>query len=43
MMAKRALSSQIVTVYVSLIFSFAAQAATLTVGYQTGIDPSNRP
>ena len=37
-MAKRALSSQFVTVYVSLIFSFSAQAATLTVGYQTQIN-----
>lgn len=43
MSIKRALSRPIVTVCVSLIFSFSAQAANLTVGYQTGIDPSKVP
>lgn len=43
MMAKRALSSQFVTVCVSVLFSFSAHAANLTVGYQTGIDPSKVP
>ncbi len=42
-MAKRALSSQFVTVCVSALFSFSAHAAGLTVGYQTGIDPSKVP
>ena len=39
-MAKRTSSRQFVTVFVSLMISFAVQAADLTVGYQTGIDPS---
>ncbi|WP_460161503.1 taurine ABC transporter substrate-binding protein [Pseudomonas sp. S2_B10] len=43
MMAKRALSSQFVTVCVSALFSFSTHAAGLTVGYQTGIDPSKVP
>lgn len=43
MTIKRALSRPIVTVCVSLAFSFTAQAANLTVGYQTGIDPSKVP
>lgn len=43
MTIKRALSGSIVTVCVSLAFSFSAQAANLTVGYQTGIDPSKVP
>src|SRR5476651_2778700 len=43
MMAKRALSSQIVTVCISILISCGAQAANLTVGYQTGIDPSKVP
>lgn len=42
-MAKRASSRQFVTVFVSLVISFGAQAAPLTVGYQTGIDPSKVP
>ena len=42
-MAKRASSSQFVTVLLSLTISFGAQAANLTVGYQTGIDPSKVP
>ena len=42
-MAKRTSSRQFVTVFVSLIVSFAVQAADLTVGYQTGIDPSKVP
>lgn len=42
-MAKRALSSQFVTVCVSALFSFSTHAAGLTVGYQTGIDPSKVP
>jgi len=37
-MAKRALSSQFVTVCVSLAFSFSAHAANPTVGFQTGTD-----
>ncbi|VVN95547.1 Taurine-binding periplasmic protein [Pseudomonas fluorescens] len=43
MTTKRALSGAIVTVCISLAFSFTAQAANLTVGYQTGIDPSKVP
>lgn len=43
MMAKRALSSQFVTVCVSVLFFFSAPAANLSVGYQTGIDPSKVP
>jgi hypothetical protein len=39
MMAKRALSSQFVTVCVSLLICFSAQAGNLTIGYQTGLDP----
>ena len=39
-MAKRTSSRQFVTVFVSLILSFGVNAADLTVGYQTGIDPS---
>ncbi len=42
-MAKRISSRQFVTVFVSLIVSFAVQAADLTIGYQTGIDPSKVP
>ena len=42
-MAKRTSSRQFVTVFVSVIFSFSAHAAGLTVGYQTGIDPSKVP
>lgn len=42
-MAKRASSSQFVTVLLSLTISFGVQAANLTVGYQTGIDPSKVP
>ncbi|MGY2402639.1 taurine ABC transporter substrate-binding protein [Pseudomonas sp. SDO5271_S396] len=42
-MAKRTSSRQFVTVFVSLILSFGVQAAGLTVGYQTGIDPSKVP
>ncbi|CRM07550.1 taurine-binding protein [Pseudomonas brenneri] len=42
-MAKRASSRQFVTVLLSLTISFGAQAANLTVGYQTGIDPSKVP
>jgi ABC-type taurine transport system substrate-binding protein len=38
-MAKRALSSQFVTVCVSLIFSLSTQATTLTVDYQPGPPP----
>ncbi|CAN7723951.1 MULTISPECIES: hypothetical protein [unclassified Pseudomonas] len=38
-MAKRALSSQFVTVCVSLIFSLSTQATTLAFGYQTGVPP----
>ncbi|MFJ7314823.1 hypothetical protein ACIQVE_19080 [Pseudomonas sp. NPDC098747] len=40
MMAKRALSSQFVTVCVSAMIYFSAHAANPTVGYQTGIDQS---
>ncbi|QJP98656.1 taurine ABC transporter substrate-binding protein [Pseudomonas fluorescens] len=43
MMAKRALSSQFVTVCVSALISFSVHASSLTVGYQTGIDPSKVP
>ena len=43
MTTKRALSNPIVTVCVSVFFSFSAHAANLTVGYQTGIDPSKVP
>ena len=43
MTTKRALSGPFVTVCVSLAFSFTAHAANLTVGYQTGIDPSKVP
>jgi hypothetical protein len=43
MTTKRALSSLIVTVCVSLVVSSNALAANLTVGYQTGIDPSKVP
>ncbi|MCP1442797.1 ABC-type taurine transport system substrate-binding protein [Pseudomonas sp. GGS8] len=43
MMAKRALSSQFVTVYVSILFSLSTQAATLTFGYQTGVAPRKVP
>src|ERR1700741_4390697 len=43
MTTKRALSGSIVTVCVSFVFSFTAHAANLTVGYQTGIDPSKVP
>ena len=39
-MAKGTSSRQFVTVFVSLIISFGVQAADLTIGYQTGIDPS---
>ena len=42
-MAKRASSSQFVTVLLSLTLSFGVQAASLTIGYQTGIDPSKVP
>ena len=42
-MAKRASSSQFVTVLLSLTLSFGVQAANLTIGYQTGIDPSKVP
>ena len=42
-MAKRALSSQFVTVCVSALISFSVHASSLTVGYQTGIDPSKVP
>lgn len=43
MSIRRALSKPFVTVCVSLAFSFSAHAANLTVGYQTGIDPSKVP
>lgn len=43
MTTKRALSRPIVTVCVSALCSLSAQAANLTVGYQTGIDPSKIP
>jgi taurine transport system substrate-binding protein len=43
MTTKRAISSLIVTVCVSLVISSNAHAANLTVGYQTGIDPSKVP
>ena len=43
MTTKRALSKPFVTVCVSLLISFSAHAANLTVGYQTGIDPSKVP
>jgi ABC-type taurine transport system substrate-binding protein len=39
MMAKRALSSQFVTVCVSLLFSLSTQAARRTFGYQTDVPP----
>ncbi|MBJ2269609.1 taurine ABC transporter substrate-binding protein [Pseudomonas sp. MF6772] len=42
-MAKRASSSQFVTVLLSLTLSIGVQAANLTIGYQTGIDPSKVP
>ena len=42
-MAKRASSSQFVTVLLSLTLSFGVQAASLTIGYQTGVDPSKVP
>ena len=42
-MAKRASSSQFVTVLLSLTLSICVQAANLTIGYQTGIDPSKVP
>ena len=42
-MAKRISSRQFVTVFVSLILSFGVKAADLTIGYQTGIDPSKVP
>jgi len=42
-MAKRISSRQFVTVFVSLALSCGAQAANLTIGYQTGIDPSKVP
>lgn len=42
-MAKRTSSRQFVTVFVSLILSFGVKAADLTIGYQTGIDPSKVP
>ncbi len=42
-MAKRISSRQFVTVFVSLALSFSIQAANLTIGYQTGIDPSKVP
>lgn len=42
-MAKRAPSSQFVTVLLSLTLSIGVQAANLTIGYQTGIDPSKVP
>lgn len=42
-MAKRTSSRQFVTVFVSLLLSFGVNAADLTVGYQTGIDPSKVP
>ena len=42
-MAKRASSSQFVTVLLSLTLSFGVQAANLTIGYQTGVDPSKVP
>lgn len=42
-MAKRTSSRQFVTVFVSLILSFGVKAANLTIGDQTGIDPSKVP
>ncbi|KAA0950406.1 taurine ABC transporter substrate-binding protein [Pseudomonas sp. ANT_H14] len=42
-MAKRTSSRQFVTVFVLLALSFSVQAANLTIGYQTGIDPSKVP
>ena len=42
-MAKRTSSRQFVTVFVSLLLSFGVNAADLTVGYQTGVDPSKVP
>jgi len=42
-MAKRASSSQFVTVLLSVTLSFGVQAANLTIGYQTGVDPSKVP
>ncbi len=43
MTTKRALSSPIVTVCVSRLFTLSAQATNLTVGYPTGIAPSKVP
>ena len=42
-MAKPVVLSQFATLFASLAVAFAAHAADLTVGYQTGIDPSKVP